>query len=111
MSSKFYHFKNGKKISNWQINIWLEQCRDVLLSGKEHHRISSGDTSVSAHKWESEFQFCVSNSDGHSSLRLTKDDINTHHFDYERPETPLEERAGEVLGANIPCTGPISSGF
>ena len=88
---KFYHYNDGKKIENWQINQWLDEVRDKLLSGKTHSTVSSGDCSVIGVEWPTEYEIFVCTSSGKSVIRFYKDcdleEMKNHFFQYERPLT------------------------
>ena len=84
----FYHYNDGVKISDKQINQWLSECRDELVNDTINHwAISSGDTKVSCHKWNFSIEFNVSTNSGYSriSFSLTEDDWMNYEFNYVRP--------------------------
>jgi hypothetical protein len=91
---KFYHYNGGKIIENWQINQWLGEVRDKLLSGKMRATVSSGDCSVIGVEWPTEYEIFVCNSSGRSVIRFNKgydlDEMRNHFFQYERPLTEHE---------------------
>ena len=70
MSNKeFFHFVGGITISNSDINIWCDDVRNHMLDGHDHYNIASGDTEVTARRYENgQIDVCVANSCGHSRV-------------------------------------------
>jgi hypothetical protein len=84
---EFFHFNNGYRISDAEINSWINQVIYGIESGKDYHSIASGDTSVIGLRWDSEIEVIVANSSGKSVVRFStypgcEDKLE---FSYSRP--------------------------
>lgn len=67
----FYHFKDGKKIDDQEINQWVREVFEKLNTDESWYYIHSGDTMVSGAKHEDGSIFIsVSNSSGLSTLNF-----------------------------------------
>lgn len=85
IEKRFFHFKDGVRISDAQINTWLREVQRKLEEGSPRSRISSGDTEVIGFRWsDSHMELMVANSDGHSSINIFADDGDVYYY-YERP--------------------------
>lgn len=95
---KFYSFKNGVKLTNKEINEWLEGFRIQLLSSEVGFNTfrSSGDTMVTCHNFEDEYYFTVASSDGYSDFSVFKgeEDLSAMSFTSDTSSTPRLENWG-----------------
>jgi hypothetical protein len=88
MSNKeFFHFVGGITISNSEINSWCDDVRNHMLDGHGHYNIASGDTEVTARRYESgQIDVCVANSCGHSRVSFyNENELREWVPNYERP--------------------------
>lgn len=88
MAKEFHYFNNGVKIQDWEINNWLRGCKDQILSGNKYSCTSSGDTHVSANRFDSgTVDFVVANSSGYSRVSFYSNDEEIKKWipNYSRP--------------------------
>ena len=66
--TKFYGFHNGVELSDARINKWIREVYDEVAGGPvdSAHRIASGDTSVSAFRWDTCVDIEVSTKNGYA---------------------------------------------
>lgn len=80
--SKFYDFRNGVKVKDYEIKQWLEEIKNDLIEADigNHSFRASGNTFVIGFKYEDEYSFIVCDSYKELSLYTSETDINRFKF-------------------------------
>ena len=88
MEKKFFNFSDGKKLSDAQINDMLRELVRYFEQSYPSFAMSTGDTKVSFHRWNTQTEFIVANSSGYSQMIFYVDEYHAlpdFDFNYRRP--------------------------